>query len=400
MEPETKKHKSFVYKSSVLHNAALNDDHHLITNTLNNDIMLLNALDQWNRTPLQVACHHESIKAVDAILKFPGVNINNKDNDGYTALVYCWPDWRIASILLKYPGIDILVKDRTGQSIIFLFLQYINTRGYINTHRSNIFKVVMLYLRLPSALLWRNSDEGNILHCIVSWNNVELLSAFLSITHDLMQKSDNSGNTPLHIACGDVGRSLYIDVMTRNKYLACLDILLANIDYDTVNKQNYFGATALHLACRVDNHVVVKKLLQLPVTDLTLYDNYGDTPFLDTIYASEHLFDDFKTTGLTNFHKVWDLTSFRLLLDHNESLIFAKRNDNNRILHFAWRRLSRICNVPINNQNESLTNDFLAVIDELEIHMAKARWKIFQYMIKKGLTDSNVHNLRIKRNEK
>jgi hypothetical protein len=88
----------------------------------------------------------------------------------------------------------------------------------------------MLYLRLPAALLWRRSDEGNILHCIVSWNNVELLSAVFSVPHELMSKS--------------------------------------------------------------------------------------------------------------------------------------------------------ICNVPINNQNESLTHDFLEIIDELEVHMAKARWKIFQYMIR------------------
>jgi ankyrin repeat protein len=379
MEPETKKTK-FVY--SVLHNAALNNDHELITNTLNNNIMLLNSVDQWNRTILQVACHHESIQAVDAILKFPGVDINNKDDDGYTALVYCWPDWQMASILLKYPDIDILVKDRTGQSIIFLFLQHVNTRGYINTPRSNIFKVVMLYLRLPAALLWRRSDEGNILHCIVSWNNVELLSAVFSVPHELMSKSDVNGNTPLDIACGVVGMSLYSDVMTRVKYLACLDMLLQNIDSNTLNKQNQCGTTAMHHACRLGNHIVVQKLLNLPEIDLTLYDDYGDTPLFDTIYASEHIFDNLKYTGITSHHKAWDLTCFRLLLEQNESLIFAKRKDNNRILHFAWRRLSRICNVPINNQNESLTHDFLEIIDELEVHMAKARWKIFQYMIR------------------
>lgn len=379
MDPKTKKTK-FAY--SVLHNAAFNNDHELITNTLNNNIMLLNSLDQWNRTILQVACRHKSILAVDAILKFTGVNINNKDDDGYTALVCCWQDWQMASILLKYPGIDILVKDLTGQSIIFLFLQHVNTRGYINTASSNIFKVVMLYLRLPAALLWRNSDDGNILHCIVSWNNVELLSAFFSFTNDLMSESDVNSNTPLHIACGIVGRSLYSDVMSRVKYLACLDMLLQNIDSDTLNKQNQCDATALHHACTIGNHIVVEKLLNLPEIDLTLYDNYGDTPLFDTIYASEHIFDNLKTTGITSHHKVWDLTCFRLLLKQNESLIFARRKDNKRILHFAWRRLRRICNVPISNQNESLTKDFLEIIDELEVHMAKARWKIFQYMIK------------------
>ena len=205
-----------------------------------------------------------------------------------------------------------------------------------------------------------------------------------------MSKSDVNGNTPLNIACGVVGMSLYSDVMTRNKYLACLDMLLQNIDSDALNKQNQCGATALYHACRIGNHIVVKKLLQLPEIDLTLYDNYGDTPLFDTIYASEHLFDNLKRTGITSHHKAWDLTSFRLLLDHNESLIFAERMDNNRILHFARLRLRRICNVPLNNQNESLTNDFLGVIDELEVYMAKACWKIFQYMLKKGCNEKQV----------
>ena len=32
--------------------------------------MLMNTLDQSNRTPLQVACRHESIQAVVVILRF------------------------------------------------------------------------------------------------------------------------------------------------------------------------------------------------------------------------------------------------------------------------------------------------------------------------------------------
>ena len=107
MESKNKKPK---YSTNILHNAARMNDHMSICNILNNDISLLNILDERNRTPLQVACLNISYKAVDAILKFPGVNINNKDNLGFTAL-NCWNNWRLASKLLKYPGIDVLMKN-------------------------------------------------------------------------------------------------------------------------------------------------------------------------------------------------------------------------------------------------------------------------------------------------
>jgi hypothetical protein len=97
-----------------------------------------------------------------------------------------------------------------------------------------------------------------------------------------------------------------------------------------------------------------------------------------------------KTTGLTSRHKRWDMTSVRLLLVHNESLILARNKEvkeGHQLLHLACWRLRRICNVPVINQNKSLTTDFLNIIDELEVNMANARWIMFQYMIKSGLTN-------------
>ena len=149
-----------------------------------------------------------------------------------------------------------------------------------------------------------------------------------------------------------------------------------------MNQKNQCGAAALHHACRCQNHIAVKKLLRHAKLDVNLFDDNGDTPLFHTIVMSEYLFEDMSTTGLTGLHKAWDMTSLRLLLDHNESLILAKNNGGNQLIHFARWRLRLICNVPLNNQNESLTKDFLKIIDELEVYMTKAHWKIFQYMIK------------------
>jgi Ankyrin repeats (3 copies)/Ankyrin repeat len=381
MESKNKKPK---YSTNILHNAAIVNDHMSICNILNNDISFLNTLDEQNRTPLQVACQNKSNKAVDAILKFPGVNINNKDDEGYTALVDCWPEWRMASKLLKYPGIDVLVKDRMGNSIIFMFLQYVNTRGLINTERSHIFKVVLLYLRLPEALTWRSNIGENIVHCFVSWNNPELLKAMLLINHDLIRKPDILGETPLFRACGHVGSELYSRDINRNKYI--FDMLLHNIDNETLNKKNSYGKTALHQACLWRIPGVVKILLEHPEIDVHIFDDHGNTPLFYTTFAPESLFKRVKTTGLTEEHQAWDMTCLRLLMDHNVCHVLARNGEGNQLLYFARRRLREICNVPVNNQNESLTTDFIKIIDEIEVYMAKARWCMFQYMIKSGLT--------------
>ena len=371
MESKNKKPK---YSTNILHNAARMNDHMSICNILNNDISLLNILDERNRTPLQVACLDISYKAVDAILKFPGVNINNKDNLGHTAL-NCRNNWRLASKLLKYPGIDVLAKDTMGQSSIFMFLQYVNRKGYINTSRSHIFKVVMLYLRLPAALTWRSNIGENIVHCFVSWNNPELLKAMLLINHDLISKPDNIGETPLYRACGHVGKKSYSCDINRNKYFECFNMLLHNIDEKTLNKKTPFGATALHNACKWQNPDVVKILLQHPEIDVNIFDNFGNTPLFYTIFTDESL------------DKAWDMTCFRLLMDHNVTHILARNGDCDQLRRIACRRLCLICDVPVFKQNESLTTDFLNIIDEIEVYMAKARWSMFQYMIKSGLTN-------------
>lgn len=401
MESKNKKQK---YSTNILHNAAHMNDHISISNILNNDISLLNTLDERNRTPLQVACQNKSNKAVDAILKFPGVNINNKDCDGDTALVTCWKEWRMASKLLKYPGIDVLVKHCWGQSIIYMFLQYVNDGKYINTSRSQIFKVVMLYLRLPAALTWRGNIGENIVHCFVMWNNPELLKAMLLINHDLISKHDTyCGETPLYRSCGDVGNQSSFCDIKRNKYFECLNMLLHNIDDKTLNKKNACGGTAfhekntcggtaLHAACYWHNPDVVKILLQHPEIEVHIFDDNGHTPLFRTICAPESRFSKrLKTTGLTGEHHAWDMTVLRLLMDHNVSHILARDGEGHQLLYYACRRLELICDVPMTNQNEtlaeSLTTDFLIIIDEIEVFMAKARWSMFQYMIKSGLTN-------------
>jgi hypothetical protein len=201
----------------------------------------------------------------------------------------------------------------------------------------------------------------------------------------------------LHKACIHYGSDiLSFETKIINKYIELLDILLQNIDGITLNKKSIYEATALHYACNCQNHFAIKQLLQHPQINLNIYDEFGDTPLFVTIHTSESMFHDLKKTGNLSHFKAWDLKCLRLLLNHDECLILARNFEGNRLIDLARYRLLQICNIPEHNHCESLTNDFVKIIAELEIYMAKARWKMFQYMYRSSLIRQSTSSLEKK----
>ena len=358
-----------------LHVAAYHDDPQLVLVILDKNISLLNKLDNDHQTPLQIAVKHSSKKAAETILKFPNVDINNIDNKGLTVL-FNYKEWRLMSKLLQYPNINVRVKDHCGHSAFYLFLRFVHQKHYKYTMHSQIFKVIKLFMRIPGSLKSCNHSGETIIHSIVVWNNPDLLSVILSENAILLTKVDITGRTPLHTACGARG------IKNRNKYIASLDILLHYIDCNTLNLKANNKLTALHLACRLEKDVAVKKLLQHPGLILNLFDGCGDTPLFDTIYKSELLFKEPNRVVVAYPSQAWNLTCLRLLLDHNECLIFGKTADGNRLIDLARNRLHLICDEPVHYHNESLTNDFLEIIEEIEHYMVKARLKMFHFFQK------------------
>ena len=376
--------------TNPLHVAAYHDDPQLVLVILDKNISLLNKLDRDSQTPLQIAVKHSSKKAAETILKFPNVDINNIDNKGLTVL-FNYTEWRLMSKLLQYPSINVRVKDPCGHSAFYMFLRFVHRNHYKYTMHSQIFKVIKLFIRIPGSLKNRNYMSETIIHSIVRWNNPDLLSVILSEYAILLTKVDTCGESPLHKACGFLGKDLMKETKNRNNYLFCLDILLHYIDCDTLNLYDNTQLTALHRACRSENDVAVKKLLQHPGLILNLFDRYGVSPLFETIYKSESLFKRADRDELAyRPSKAWNLTCLRLLLDHNECLIFGRTRDGNRLIDLARNRLHLLCNVPVHKRNESLTesltNDFLKIIEEIEHYMVKARLKVFHFFQKKILS--------------
>lgn len=362
------------------HFAALYNDPDLIEFVSKINISLLNKLDGCSRTPLQVACSSKCLKAVETILHFSDININNIDYKGLTAL-FCWTEWRIISKLLQYPGVDVTVKDKNGANAFFLFLSYVNRMQYKITKRSHVFKVVQMFMTCPGVLHLKNGNDQNILHLTVIWNNPHLLSLLLSYKNDLWinldEQVDNRGETALHKACSFSGRDF---LSWKNAYPECLDMLLSNIDdIATINLQNNNGDTALHKACNSANHVAVKELLKIPGIDLNIFNKCGDTPIFYAFYGEDEYDMEFKC-----------LKCLRLLLNHNECLILARDRRGFRIPDLARNRLNRfsngyICGITPHPRRNELMNDMIEFITELEAYMAKARWQIYQEIYKSSL---------------
>ena len=154
--------------------AAYHDDPQLVLVILDKTIALLNKSDYGRQTPLQIAVKHSSKKAAEALLKFPNVDINNIDDKGLTVL-FNYTEWRLMPKLLQYPSINVRVKDRCGNSAFYMFIRFVHHNHYKYTMRSQIFKVIKLFMSIPGSLKSPINFGKTIIHVIVVWNNPDLL---------------------------------------------------------------------------------------------------------------------------------------------------------------------------------------------------------------------------------
>lgn len=389
------------YATNPLHVLAEEDKHHqLFLVLLNKNISLLNMLDKNSRTPLQLACRHQSINTVETILKFTDVMVNNTDQFGETAL-YSSCQWKIVSLLLKYPGIDYLAQ-KQGKSAFQLFLTHVNQMKYKDSKNSKVFRVVRMFMNSPGIMLLKNDFGENIVHDIVAWNNHHLLSALFLSKNDTnllnFWDANIQGQTVLHKICNRIGSARSKeDTEAPNSqstpYLQCLNTILSKVDVITINKKdNNKGETALHYACHWENHVAINALLKKQGIDSNVYNDNGNTPLFNTILLSEHAYDNPFNHDIYRHHRrdiAWDVKLIRLLLDYNECLVLARNQSGNRLLDLARKRLKILTGNSMIGWNhyqiDAMISGMRTIIGELEEYTTKARWKIFEFIRKRSL---------------
>ena len=128
----------------------------------------------------------------------------------------------------------------------------------------------------------------------------------------------NEGIHPLHITYSDV-LCFFIRPGSRNRWKAGIDLLINKPSCD-VNAQDSDGNTLLHLACRTDDHNIVKQLISHPKCDINSLNKNKKNPLL----------------LVTRSKGLWTMKIIGLLLKTNKCDVNIRDLDGNTPLHQAF----------------------------------------------------------------
>jgi ankyrin repeat protein len=201
-------------------------------------------------------------KDIVAFLLGKGIDINQKDEDGRTALMEAsfYGHAEIVKMLLEKQNIDINQIDEDGKTA----LMWASEGGH-----KEIVKMLLEKENIDinqtdedgmTALIWA-SDKGN----------VEILEMLLEKTNiDINQKDDKYRNTAL-IWASNLGHGEIVNMLLEKE----------NID---INQQNKYGYTALICASEQGHEEIVNMLLEKENIEINQTDEEGKTALM---WASE-----------------------------------------------------------------------------------------------------------------
>lgn len=161
-------------------------------------------------------------------------------------------------------------------SLLKYFLQNFSTKKIINLLSQKdqektkplhiaayrgLLKVVQEVLKYDKDIMESNGEGYNVLHFAAKGNSASIFIFFLEKYHMNITSRDNTGNTPLHIACSSGSLNVVSFILMK---------------MNNINQQNYKGDTALHLSLVSERTEIIKKLLKKGI-DFTIKNNDGLT---------------------------------------------------------------------------------------------------------------------------
>ncbi|KAI2492674.1 serine/threonine kinase [Fragilaria crotonensis] len=272
-----------------------------------------------------------------------GANVNAKDEDGWTALIWASTGGRLelVRVLLNHDGVDVNAKDRWGDTALYRASWY----GFVEVVR---------------ALLNHNGVDVNIKDNVGDTALIKASESFHSevvrviLNHDGVDVNiqNNDGNTALILASKkghlEVVRALLnhdgVDVNIKGQYgnpavihasinghLEVVRALLMHNGVD-VNIQNNHGFTALILASNNGHTEVVRALLVHNGVDVNAKDEDGFTALIRASFSGKmevvlallnhdevdvNMKNNWGTTALIDATYLGHLEVVRALLKHN-----------------------------------------------------------------------------------
>ena len=233
----------------------------------------------FNITALHIASERGNVNAIERLLRAPGVNVNIKDNRGYSPLHLAAMNDQGESIrtLITFPNIDINIEDREENTALHTAAFYnkaISIRSLLTARGINVNK--------------KNRDRKTPLHLATYNNRVDSIRALLTARGINLNKKDADGNTPLYYIarnCNEDGIKLLLDhgadinepcntgiiplqgVILNDEtseriQIKCMELLLAR--GANINHQDKGGWTALHFAAEMCNPYILQFLVKKP----------------------------------------------------------------------------------------------------------------------------------------
>lgn len=226
-----------------------------------------------NSSFLIIAASWGHDRVVEKLLEYPNININYKDDEGFTALS-CIPRGysNVQSIKLLLEHWNIQVNERNNNGITALM-------------DSVIFSdVEMIKLLLDHPLVSVNMQDykGETALHHNNFNNTEVMKTLLKYPDIDVNIRSNLGNNVLHkiISCKikknneSDNENVYFVLNDNIKGVDNIKLLLDNSDID-INAQNNSNETALINAVKKNLNDIVKLLLSHPSININLSDIDG-----------------------------------------------------------------------------------------------------------------------------
>ena len=217
--------------------------------------------------------------------------------------------------------------------------------------------VVRLLLNRGAHTHVKNKNGNSILHYAISSAEIPVIQTILDIVGlEGMKEKDDYGETGLHIAIRHGFNKELLRSSTSGKSLVVQFLIDNGAEIEAVDN---LGQTALHLAAKLMNFVLIKLLVHAGA-DINARDKNGNTPLLLLI---------------TSYFQFDDISMVKFLVEINKN-VSIKNNEGNTLLHLATRSpqgsifisylLSLGANVFDKNKN-----------DETPLHFAAGKVKLY-----------------------
>ncbi|XP_063697458.1 ankyrin-3-like [Culicoides brevitarsis] len=295
-------------------------------------------------TALHCAAVREHIPLLNALLKHPEINTKIQNKKGETALLAAinntWVKFSedvIRMLVMHEPSL-VHIPDFYGVTPL--------QAAILHDH----FNVLRLVVEKGANLHYVDSDEDTLAHFLAGYKaqDPKMIEFLMNKPNNVLKhinKRNKHGNTPLHAAC-KMNNEKYVNYLLAQRRI---DLLRVNNMNETplfvclsvnrktasakiidelvkkcpgmVSKPNFVGDLPILLALNVENHDVIKVLIEDGRIDVNIWRDRQQNTLLHYLFLYE----------------IKDRNIYKLLIDKGQLVINHPNNLGDTILHFACR---------------------------------------------------------------